>query len=481
MGTKIKKSKPNPKANRNLMVVTYIVLCAFVGLVVYFACFLQLKRDQVINHSYNARLDHFSERMIRGAILSNDGQILAKTQVDEAGRETRSYPLGNLFAHVVGHTSKGKTGLENQANFYLLSSHEPAAEQLLNQLMDRKSQGDDVVTTLDVGLQQIAYEALGDRRGAVVAMEPDSGKILAMVSKPDYDPNPDSLDQQWAELIREDNQAAQLLNRATQGLYPPGSVFKIITLLEYIRENPETYGEYHFDCDGVYRRDSYTIKCYHGNAHGQQDVGQAFANSCNGAFANLGLTLDLAKMQETADALYFNQELPLEMVYSKSVFPMAEGADEWEILQTSIGQGKTQVTPVHMAMITAAAANGGMLMKPYLIDHIQNASGQEGKKFLPEALDSLMSAEESRKLNEEMVKVVAQGTGSALRGAPYQAAGKTGSAEFEKNKETHAWFTGYAPAEDPQIVVTVIVEEGGSGGAVAAPVARQMFDYYLMK
>lgn len=254
-----------------------------------------------------------------------------------------------------------------------------------------------------------------------------------------------------------------------------------MTALEAMRENPDRYLDYQFDCSGVFHQDEYSIRCYHSTAHGFQDLSLSFANSCNGAFANLGLQLDLDSMYSLAGQLLFNSELPLTMAYSKSSYQMKGGAGEWEILQTAIGQGRTQVTPIHMAMLTSAIANGGTLMKPYVMERVQNAAGEEVKKFLPESWGSLMTAAESRQLNDLMVRVVTEGTGSALRDASYQAAGKTGSAEFETDKETHAWFTGYAPAEDPQIVVTVIVEEGGSGGRAAAPIARAMFDEYLLR
>ena len=160
---------------------------------------------------------------------------------------------------------------------------------------------------------------------------------------------------------------------------------------------------------------------------------------------------------------------------------MKEGADTWEILQTSMGQGATQITPIHNAMITAAIANGGTLMKPYLLDRVENGAGEEIKKFLPEAYGELMTAGEAEGLTELMEAVVLEGTGSAVRTDVYSAAAKTGSAEFETGKETHAWFTGFAPVQDPKLVVTVIVEEAGSGGAVAGPIARTLFDLYMSR
>lgn len=473
------KVNQNPKANRHILLLTYGVVGLFIGLAVYFGYFLSVKSENVINNSYNARLDSFAERVVRGEIRSSDGRVLARTEVDGEGKETRVYPYDSLFAHVVGYSANGKTGLEALSNFYLLTSHVNLVEQAVNEVSGIKNQGDHVISTLDVDLQKAAYDALGNRRGAVVVMEPGTGKILAMVSKPDYNPN--TLLADWAGLVSEENTSGQLLNRAAQGLYPPGSTFKMVTALEYMRENPDNYRDFTFDCDGIYENGDYAIKCYHETAHGHQNLQQAFANSCNGAFASLGLLLNPSSLRTTADQLLFNTELPLSIAYSKSSYIMGPGADTWQVLQTSIGQGQTQITPLHNAMITAAIANGGTLMRPYFVDHVENSGGNVIKKFMPHSFGNLMTAEESFALTELMRSVVTEGTGSALRMDAYTAAGKTGSAEFDKEKETHAWFVGFAPAEAPQIVVSVIVEEGGSGGQTAAPIARTLFDLYFSR
>ena len=472
--------KKEPKSNKVILAVTYLGAALFLGLAGYMGYFLQVQRETVINNSYNARLDSFANRVVRGRILAADGTVLAENRTDGEGNETRIYPFGTVFDHVVGYSSNGKTGIESLANFYLLTSHVNLAEQVVNELGGTKSQGDDVYTTLDPELQQAAWAALGDRRGAVIAMEPDTGKILAMVSKPGYDPN--TLAQDWEMLNADGGGQSPLLNRAAQGLYPPGSTFKIVTALEYMREHPQDYKDYRFDCSGTYVNGDYTIRCYHGESHGSQDFVQAFANSCNGAFASLGLELNLASLKGTAEELLFNRELPLTgFPYKESSFVMEPGAGTWEILQTSMGQGKTEMTPLHNALLTAAIANGGTLMKPYLLDRVVSAGEEEVKKFMPEAWGSLMTAQEAANLTELMEAVVTVGTASALRTDAYQAAAKTGSAEFETGRETHAWFTGFAPAQDPKLVVTVLVEEAGTGGRAAAPIARQLFDIYLTR
>lgn len=473
----MKKSKPNPKANKSILWLAYGVVALFLGMGVYLGFFLQVKSEDVINNPYNARLNSFADRIVRGSILSNDGTVLARTVVAEDGTEIREYPYNELFAHVVGYSSAGKTGLESIANFYLLSSHVNLIEKTMNELADEKNIGDNVITTLDLNLQRIASDALGDRRGAVVVMEPDTGKVLAMVSKPAYNPN--TVAAEWEQLVSGDTTEARLLNRAAQGLYPPGSTFKIITALEYMREHPDDYKDFTFNCGGIFQFEEFKIQCYHQTAHGNQGFGQSFANSCNGAFAELGISLDASRLKSLAEQLLFNSEQPLSLPYSKSTYRMEKGAGTWETLQTSIGQGSTLMTPMHNAMLVSAIANGGTLMKPYLIDHVENAGGQTMKKFMPSAYGALMTAQEAQALTELMVGVVNEGTGSSVRTDAWQAAGKTGSAEFETGKETHAWFVGFAPAENPQIAVCVIVEEGGSGGRTAGPIARAIFDGYL--
>lgn len=475
----MKKSKPNPKANRNILWFVYAAVFLFLAMGIYLGYFLVVKSDTVIDNPYNARATIFEDRVTRGKILADDGTVLARTvtATGSDGTETREYPYGSLFAHVVGYSTVGKTGIESLANFDLLRSHTNLIEQTADEIMGRKSVGDNVVTTLNVNLQQIASDALGKNRGAVIAIEPDTGKILCMVSKPSFDPN--TVAANWQDLVNGDSTEAKMLNRATQGLYPPGSTFKIVTALEYMREHPGAYNDYHFDCSGIFSFENNKIQCYHKTAHGSQDFTQAFANSCNGAFANLGTELDLTSYRNLAEQLLFNRSLPLDIPYSRSTFKMQPDAETWEVLQTSIGQGQTLMSPMHNLLITAAIANGGILMKPYLMDHVENSGGDVIRKFSPSVAGELMVPNEADALKNLMVQVVNVGTGSALKRDSCQVAGKTGSAEVDKAKETHAWFVGFAPADDPKIAVCVIVEEGGSGGHTAAPIAAKLFDAWL--
>ena len=188
--------------------------------------------------------------------------------------------------------------------------------------------------------------------------------------------------------------------------------------------------------------------------------------------------MDLERMKRTTDELLFNRDLPLSLAYSKSSFAMGTGASDWERLQTAIGQGNTQMTPLHNAMITAAIANGGVLMKPYLIDKVQNHAGDEVDTTEPEAYKRLMTDNEASLLGELMKGVVQNGTASSLNGRGYTVAGKTGSAEYNESGASHSWFVGYSNVDNPDIVVSVIVEDGGTGSEAAVPIAADVFDAY---
>ncbi len=456
----------------------YSFLILFVGMMGYFVYFQFAKSEDFINSPYNKRQDLFAAKVVRGEILSSDGYTLAETQTDSEGNETRYYPYGNMFAHVVGFSTNGKAGIESTNNFNLLRSHTFFLEKLSNEFQGKKDIGDNVVTTLNYKLQNTAYDALGSYDGAVVVMEPSTGKILAMVSKPDYDPN--KIAQNWEELTSEESESSVLLNRATQGLYPPGSIFKVFTTLEYIHEN-SNYNEYQYDCNGSFSASGgAVIHCYNNKKHGTENLIDSFANSCNSSYASIGLTLNTSQFSKLCDSLLFNTSLPLKFEYSKSSFSIDSNADESDIMETAIGQGKTVVTPIHMAMITSAIANDGVLMTPYLIDHIENYNGVEVESYEPKEYKTLLSEEDAALLQSYMKEVVASGTGEKLSGAGYEAAGKTGSAEFSTtSKASHSWFIGYAHREDKaDIAVAVIVENSGTGSKYAVPIAKKIFDAY---
>ncbi len=471
------------KKRKKIRSYPIIVLSAFYGgvfliMLFYISYYSYANRQTLMDNSYNTRQQILLKQNSRGDILSRDGDVLAYSEVYEDGKEVRVYPYGKEFAHVVGYSTNGKAGIESLANYYLINTSVDLSDKVAYDTKGEKYPGDNCITTLDVNLQEVAYNALSARKGAIVVSNPKTGEILAMVSKPDFDPG--TIKEDWDSLIADKSPDAKLLNRATQGLYPPGSTFKIVTSLAYIKEHPKDYNNYRFTCSGKFKYEDETISCFHGENHGSEDFVKSFAESCNSSYANIGLNISRKVFSATLDQLLFGKELPIDLLYSKSSTSIDDETSIGDVMQLSIGQGATSVTPMHMNMITCAIANGGMLKKPYLVSEIKSEDGKSVKTWSSEDYKRLMTKEQSDILVSMMEEVVNTGTASKLKGLSYTSAGKTGSAEFtDSTTDSHAWFTGFAPAEDPEICVTIIVENAGSGGSFAVPIAKRIFDAYF--
>lgn len=470
------QEKKKPHKNREILIVSYFFVFLFLSMMSYICVYAYQNQEEMINNSYNAGQQILVAQNRRGSIMARDGEVLAETITLADGSEVRKYPYDSLFSHVVGYSTKGKTGIEERMNYYLIQSNAPLNEKMDNGMQERKNPGDNVYTTLDVGLQEAANKAMGIYEGAIIATNPKTGEILAMVSKPDYNPN--EISDIWEDLL-EDDESGVLLNRAAQGLYPPGSTFKIVTALEYIHENPSTYTNYSFTCNGSIKIDGSRIQCYHGTNHGKVDFEKSFAKSCNSSFANMGTKLDWNSFSSTLDTLLFGRPLPFELESAVSTVKADPDMTAEDQMQTAIGQGETLVSPLHMNLITCAIANDGKLQHPYVVDHVENANGAVIKRFSSSGSTKMMSEQESYILQGLMREVVETGTATKLKDQSYTAAGKTGSAEYNSERDSHAWFTGFAPVEDPEICVTVIIEGAGSGGDYAVPMARRMFDAYF--
>ncbi|MBQ9550514.1 MAG: penicillin-binding protein 2 [Lachnospiraceae bacterium] len=460
--------------NHELHIIMYIFVAAFLVITLFFSSYVYLYAPKTINSAYNMRQQNLEKKVIRGTIYSADGEILAEEALNKDNVEVRYYPYKEIFAHAAGYSTHGRSGVEYAGNIALLTSNAPVNERLKAEMAGKRNYGDNVITTFDTRLQKTAYDALGVYKGAVIVMEAKTGRILAMVSKPDFDPN--TVSENWAE-VSSDTENSPLVNRATQGLYPPGSTFKTVTLLEYIRENPGSFSDYRFNCKGSFSYGDSKISCFHSTVHGQVDLLEAYEKSCNSAFANIGTLLDPDSLNETAEKLLFNKELPFDIASGKSSFVLNGDSSGEEIVQSAIGQGNTLMTPAHMALITCAIANKGMLMKPYEIERIENYRGTVIKEYEPKEYKRLMSEEEAEILKEYMTDAVENGTGRKLKDLPSGAAGKTGSAEYGTVKgNSHSWFTGFSDPEDPDIVVTIIMEGAGSGSDYAVPMARRIFE-----
>lgn len=471
--------------NRDIlrMSIFFSVIC--LALIVYLVYFMQFQSSAVINNSYNKRSETLKEQVVRGSIYSSDNELLAYTETDEDGNEKRVYPFGSLFAHTVGFEAKGGLGIESSYNIYMLTANTNIFKKIGNEFSGKKSIGNSVVTNLDTKLQKKMYETLeGAGASAAIAMDPETGKILGMVSKNDFDPN--TIAKDWDSIV-EDEDNSVLLNRATQGLYAPGSTFKIFTLYEYMQEHPDSYGDYIYDCGGSFEADGTSLSCYNKTAHGKVNLKQSLAVSCNCSFANIGLSLDISKFKSVCEKLYFNQDIPIDIASNQSIFSLDESSSDFETVQTAIGQGKTLVSPLHLAVVMSAISNDGVMMKPYLVSEIKSADNKYVKTFEAEEYDSLFTAQEAKILKEYLTETVENplGTAAVLKSDKYEAYGKTGTAETvssintDKEAADHSWFAGCAEGSKGKLVVCVIIEKAQDTRQNAVECTKEIFDYWF--
>lgn len=461
------------KSNKCILIVTYAVVALFVLMIVWIGYLDIVGRKNIENNSYNKRVDSWAENVVRGSIYSADGNILAQTVTDENGTEKRVYPYDNLFSHAIGYNSNGKSGLELKMNYYLLTSNDNELVQAVNQLSNQKSTGFDVITTLDTRIGEVASAALGNNKGAVVVLDASTGEVLCEISKPDFNPN--TIEEEWSSII-EDSDNSPLLNRATAGQYPPGSTFKLVTLLEYIIEN-ESYDDFSYNCTGSINYNGSQMSCIYHSAHGNVNLSRAFAYSCNCSFATIGIELDMTRYKLLCDKLMFNTDLFTDFECKKSSFYLDENSTDFDIMQTAIGQGKTLMTPMHNAMIMSAVANDGVLVKPHTVAKVVDKNGREKMKFESES-KTLLTSQESEILKKYLRDVVTFGTATNLNNKPYTAYGKTGSAQFDDSNPNlfHSWFTGFAEIGDRTIVVCAVVESTYDGGNTGKAIAQKVFD-----
>ena len=456
--------------NKKIIRVLVVVSIMFLALVSYLLYFNMFSAEKVASNPYNKRQWEDERFVKRGSIYDRDGEVLAETIIDGDSR-TWSYPKGHLYSHIIGYYSRvyGKSQLEMKYDKQLLGHGD------INITFNELRSGYDLNLTIDNDLQEYAYKQLDGRRGAIVAIEPETGKILAMVSYPDFDPSTDAIEKNWKYIVeREDS---PLLARATGGLYPPGSTYKIVTAATAYNAG---YSDKTFEDNGVFKQGGLKVSNYGGESYGTINVRKAFEVSSNFAFCTLGYELGAQNVKDAAEAFGVNKDIDTDIPVSKSRIDYKKMTNEDAAL-VSIGQGQLLMTPLHVAMLGAAVANNGKMMKPYLVNTITTSSGLTLSTTKPTVFCQPMSAECASYMNGLMIDVVKEGTGRSAAISGITVAGKTGTAENENEKD-HAWFVGYAPAEKPTISVAVLLEnDGRSGGASAAPIAKKVMTKYLKK
>lgn len=451
--------------------IAYSLLGLLAVLFVYVSYIQIVQGERLAGHALNTRTTAAAEKVARGVIFDRRGEKLAYSEKDENGKYRRHYPYGAVAAHAVGYSSSryGQAGVESAMNGYLSGMSNPERRFGPVTALWKTQAGNDVTLTIDAVLQEAAYRALGNRRGAVVAIAPRSGAVLALVSRPGFDP--EDVESDWQAIVgRADS---PLLNRAVQGLYPPGSTIKVMvaeaSLAERIADSRKTY-----TCEGSLKiGPDYVLNESNRQVHGKVDLEEALAVSCNVTFGRLTLELGRSRMAKTFDRYGFTKPLDGDLMEAASRLPDFARLGDGDLAQTGIGQGSLLVTPLRMAMLASAFANKGIILKPYIVSRVTAPDGAVIKQFGSAEFAAPTSAALAAEVSRMMQTVVSGGTGYAARIGGVKVAGKTGTAE-NPHGASHAWFIGYAPADAPEIAVAVIVENGGAGGEVAAPVARQV-------
>lgn len=457
------------KENKRAIIALVGFCLLFISLVVYLSYFQIFKSKSIKVNAYNKRLWMNEEKVVRGTIRDRNGLTLAYSEEGEDGNQ-RHYNYGPLYSHIVGYSYReyGKSGLELQYNNALLDIKDSDLGNDIKDLVLPTSIGNDLNLTIDHGLQEKSRQLLTGYNGAIVSMNPKTGEIYSMVSLPDFDTS--NLRDNWQDIM-EDNTSV-LVNRATQGLYEPGSAFKIITTAA-ILENENL--DLNHNCQGSIVVDGYEFNDYGKTSHGQIDLSKAFAQSCNTYYVSKALDLGPEKLANTAEKFMINKRIDFDLPVEKSVFKHNK-LEDTKLAASAIGQGDLQVTPLNMAMVASSIANNGKMMKPILVKEIVSSSGRVIEETEPVELSQSTGERLAGSISEMMRQVVLSGTGRNASIRNVEVFGKTGTAENSSGLE-HSWFVGYA-GRDPDIAVAVILEESGiTGGQGAAPIARDLIIY----
>lgn len=472
---KIQKSEvPTIKKTNKYALRTNIIFSLIMGaMAVYLFIFASIDGSDIINNSYNKRYQVMANRIDKGKILSRHYDPLAETKVDDEGNTFRYYHYGEYFANVVGRVDYGLDGLESTYNYDMYEENTNMLTRIFSEFNNTRLKGNSIVTTLDSSLQKVAFDALGTNNGAAIVMNAKTGEILSMVSKPTYDPNTIKLN--WEDVKSDSN--GLLINRATKGLYTPGSTFKVLTMLEYIRENPDSYGDYEYYCNGTTELTGFTLQCSYRTAHGTCDLKRSLAKSCNCSFVNIGKAINIDSLYNLCNDLLFNKDLKLGFECSKSTMNIGSTSTEFDIAQTVIGQGTTLVTPMHMSLLMGAIANDGVAMEPTLILEKIDYNNRIVEKYDFKTYMKFFSYDESLVLKEYMRDVVVSGTASKLNSDKYTAYGKTGTAQIDDKGHANSWFTGFIEKDEHTYVIVVVVENIDENTFPAVGVAKEIADY----
>jgi peptidoglycan glycosyltransferase len=465
-----------------------LVLVLFAVLVYFTSRNAVFDATALRDNALNKRSLLQEQQIHRGTIRAADGTVLARSVKLRGGVYSRRYPEGGLFGHAIGYsfTTLGRAGLERSRNDDLTGKRNELSS-VIDQLRGKRQTGDAIRTTLDPAAQRVAYSALAGRKGAVVALDPRNGAVKVMASEPQFDPNALRGPGTYSRLAN-DKDNRPLVNRATQFGYAPGSTFKVVTATAAIDSGvftPQSQidGKNGVKISGVPLQNDYN------QSFGPIDLTTALAKSVNTVYAQVAEKLGKRTMREYMERFGFDSkpqlDYPKEQMSSSGEYRngdlLAPTSRFVDVGRMGIGQDKLAVTPLQMAEVAAAVANGGKLMKPHLTDRVVDTDGRTVEHVSPEVQSTVMKPSTASAVTAMMEGVVNNGTGTQAQIPGIRVAGKTGTAETQIGKTTNnVWFIAFAPADNPRVAIAVTMEKQiGFGGDVAAPVAKAVMESLL--
>jgi penicillin-binding protein A len=438
----------------------------------------------------------------RGLIRAADGTILASNRIKKVGGQKlylRRYPQGGLFAHVVGYStqSRARAGLESSENDYLTGANrnlDTVLKTTLDRIRGATIKGNDVWLTLKPGAQRLAMQQLAGKCGSVVALDPRTGKALVMASRPTYDPNLVEKDFARINNIRATcRPAAPLLNRATDGLYTPGSTFKVVTASAALDSGRFTPSSHFYDpgyCIEYGQKVRNAGNPEAPETFGSVDLITGLEHSINSVFCNIGKALGAGKVLGYAKRYGFYEDPPLEtpsnerapsgLYKNGKVFRPSDPRTQVDPGRLAFGQEALLATPLQMAMVAAGVGNKGVVMEPHVVDRVTNPNGGVVTRTKARKLRRAISTRTAQELTQMMEGAVTSGTGTAAQIPGIPVAGKTGTAETGIDGRYTSWFIAFAPANAPRVAVAVVLQDQtGFGGQVAAPIAKDVMQAIL--
>jgi peptidoglycan glycosyltransferase len=477
--------------NRPILAIYGVIVVLFVLLIAFTSRWTIFQADALNDNALNHRPLLETLRIPRGAIRAADGTVLARSRPVGTGdlrTYTRVYPpAASPFAHILGYSfaRTGQAGTELERNDELTGKSNDV-KTIVDQLTGKQQTGDDVLTTLDPKVQRAALNGLAGRKGAVVALDPRTGAVKAMASYPGYDPS--ALRTPSAKRSLDTDRDSPMFNRATQSAYAPGSTFKVVTAVAALDSGKYTPGST-LSGKSPIKISGVPLANFNGEQFGVIDLTTALTHSVNTVWAQVAVAVGKGKLASTMDKLGFDREPPVDYPSSQMrpsgeykggrlLSPLSRFVD---VGRMGIGQDKLQVTPMQMAMVAAAVANGGVLMRPHIASRIIDRDGRTVKKIGTHVESHAMKASTAQQVGQMMANVVKEGTGTAAALQGIDVAGKTGTAEVGSCPTgNQVSFIGFAPVVHPRAAVAVTVEcAAGQGGTVAAPIAKQVLEAML--